>query len=295
MKKHFIAILILTLILIASGVGIYFAVRLNNTKPLYKASSEFILSEDTSTLSLNIEKSEKLYNLKEQKSETRLTTLKTIIDKIDTFENDLSTQLILAKSKAASTNKLSKTYKSLSASRKVLIKNYNEYIDRMNGNTHIGGDWATSLYDDIFTKTVEYIYEYNACFNSTSKYVFSKVYKVDNIKHEVYLLYSASVTDLLNNISNIQFKSTTLINRLNNGIYLDNANIKILDSINGGEYSLEALNFQKYFNQCNLTSLIENFDNYYTLITTINPSTEQSSEKLTVYYASKIFNLKLGA
>lgn len=289
MKKHIIAISVLIIILALAGVGIWIVVKKNNSQPLYNVSYEFIANEDTATLSNNIATAESLYQSKAISSETRLTTLKTIIDKIDTFEADLNSYLLLSKSKASSTNKLRKTYKSLSGTRSVLIKDYNEYITRMSGNINISGSAINDLYNDIFNKTVDYIYKYNDCFKSTSKHVFSKVYKVDNIKNELYLLYSIGVNDLLNNISNSKFDSTIVINRLNNGIRLVDGNAYIVSSISGGEFSVEALNFKKYFNKCNHNTLIDNFETYYN--TAININIETSNEKLAVYYAKLILEI----
>lgn len=289
MKKHIIAISILIIVLALTGVGIWLVVRHNNSKPLYKVTYEFISSEDTYTLSNNILKAENLYQSKVLSSETRLTTLHTIITKIDAFEEDLNSYLLLSSSTSSTTRKLNKNYKSLTKKRSYLITNYNEYITRMSGNINISGTALNDLYDDIFNKTVEYIYKYNSCFKSTSSYVFNKVYKVDNIKNELYLLYSLGVNNLLNNISNNQFTNTNLIARLNNGIKLVNGSIYIVESIKGGEFSPEALKFKHHFANSNLDTLIQDFETYYN--SSININNETSSEKLAVYYAKIILEI----
>ena len=289
MKKHIIIITSIILILSIVGVGIWFVVKKNNSKPLYSVSCEFVESSDANLLQSDISIAENLYRNKVISTETRLTTLQQVIAKLDSFEADLSSYLLLSKAKPSSTNKLSKSYKDLESVRSVLIKDYSEYITRMSGNTNISGPALKELYNDIFNKTVNYVYKYNSCFIQTSNYVFTKVYKVDTIKTELYLMYSASVTNLLNNISNNQFASTATIDKLNTGLTLSNGNLHIRENIQGGEFSLEALNFKKYFNSCNTGSLISNFETYYNML--INPNTETSSEKLTVYYAKLILEI----
>lgn len=291
MKKHIIGILILLLVLSLLGVGIWFAVRKNNTKNLYEANTEFIEDDNTANLLESISQAEALYQAKVFSAENRLTILHATISKIDCFEQDLSSYLILSNKTNKTTNKLSKNYKSLSNSRKSLIGDYNEYITRMKGNIAVDGTALTDLYNDIFSKTCDYVYKYNNCFNATFKYAFDKIYKVDTIKSELYTLYSASVNNLLNNISNSQFKSVNLINRLNGGLHLEDSNILIKDSIAGGEFGLQSRSFKKYFNSCNLTALIENFETYYATASSINPTTETSYEKLTVYYAKQILEI----
>lgn len=288
MKKHFIAILIITLILAIAGTSVYFIVKHSKPTPLYKANSSFILDEDTTSLTSKITQAQTLY-AKEVSGDTRLLVLHNAINKLDTFELDLNSYLVLNTVKAKSTKKLSKMYSNLNSSRNTLIKNYDEYITRMSGNLNADGNAIQKLYNDIFNKTVAYLYDYNTCFIQTSNFVFSKVYKAGTIKTELYTLYSLSVNNLLNNIKNNQFENTSLITRLNNGINLNNNNIVIVASVNGGEYSTQALNFKKYFNSSNLTVLVENFNTYYNA--SINVDTETSSEKLAVYYAKQILGL----
>ena len=291
MKKHILGILILILVLSIIGVGIWFFIKKNNLKTLYKVRCEFVLNNDEEILLSNITQAESLYQSKVLPTENRLTVLHTVISKIDSFEKDLTSYLMLSNDTNSTTNKLTKTYKDLSSSRKALIDDYNEYIVRMQGNTNIDGNSIQNLYNEIFTKTNDFVYKYNDCFNATFSYTFNKVYKVSTIKSQLYSLYSATVNNLLNNISNYSFRSTALINRLNGGIYLDNNNLHIKESVEGGEFSLPSQNFKKHFNSCNLESLVTNFETYYSTVYSINPSTETSNEKLAVYYAKQILEI----
>lgn len=288
MKKHIIRILIIVLILALLGTGAWIFVRRNKVKSLYQASCDFVINEDSSTLISKMTNAQNLYN-SILSSESRLTTLKTIIIKMDEFEKDLNSYLVLSTAKAHKTKRLSKSYSSLIKSRKTLINNYDEYITRMSGDINADGPAIQILYNNLFNKTVGYLYSYNNCFQQTSNYVFSKVYKADSIKSELYTMYSLGVTNLLNNISNNKFSSTTLITKLNNGITLFNGNIKLVDAIKGGEFSVEALNFKKYFNNSDLSILINNFNTYYN--STINLDTETSNEKLAIYYAKLILEI----
>lgn len=288
MKKHLIAILIIFLVLCLTGGIVFIIVKNNKITPLYKASCDFILSEDTELLSTKINQSQELYNVIIS-GDSRLTTLNSIISKIDSFEKDLNSYLILSNAKPKTTKSLSKSYSSLNKYRKQLLTDYDEYITRMSGNINADGPMVQNLYNDVFNKTVQYIYKYNTCFNATYTFVFNKVYTARTIKNEAYLLYTLGVNDLLNNISNNNFSSTTLITRLNNGLNLTNGNIEIRNSVIGGEFGSNALNFKKYFNSCNHTNLIENFNTYYS--TSINPNIETSYEKLAVYYAKQIWEI----
>ena len=232
-----------------------------------------------------------MYKEKVSSGETRLTTLKTVICQIDSFEADLNSYLLLSNIKASSTNKLSKNYKNLSSNRKILIDGYNEYITRMKGNINVDGSALQDIYNDIFDQTVQYLTKYNSCFKATTNFVFNKAYKPDSIKYELYSLYSAGVKNLLDNINNNTFHNTTTISRLNNGIKLVNNNLYITPTIAGGEFSAEALKFKKHFNNSNIPLLIENFETYYS--SSININTETSNEKLAIYYAKLIINLEI--
>lgn len=289
MKKHIVAILIIILILSLVGVGIWVVVNAQKIKPLYKANCEFILSDDTATLATKISTAHSLYTIEVMSSETRLDVLKSVVIKLDDFEKDLNAYLSLSNVKAKKTKSLSKSYTELSNIRSQLIKDYSEYITRMSGDINADGDALQNLYNEIFSKTVNYLHSYNKCFALTTNHVFKSVYTSDTIKQELYTLYSLGVNDLLNNISNNNFKSVSLINRLNNGIKLSNNNLVIKDSVDGGEFSIQALNFKKYFNASNKTTLINNFESYYPNI--INPATETSNEKLAVYYAKQILEI----
>ncbi|MBQ3502711.1 MAG: hypothetical protein IJA72_03500 [Clostridia bacterium] len=287
MKKHIIAILVITLILSLAGVGIYFVVKNNKKQSLYNANSSFVHSEKTEKLIANISKAESLYQSKVASGETRLTTLHNVIIKLDSFEKDLNSYLILASSNTSTSNKLAKKYQTLTSERDILIDNYNEYITRMEGNINIDGNSTATLYNEIFDKTVQYVYNYNACFESSFKYIFEKIYKAETIKSEFYSLYTTSVIDLLNNISNHQFSNISLITLLNDRLNLDsNNNVILKSSIDGGEYSSEALKFKKHFRLSNINTLIETFKT--TNPSTINPALETSNEKLAVYYALQI-------
>lgn len=289
MKKHILVILVLALILSVVGVSVFFVVKHNRKQSLYKAHSEFIYSSDTSKLTNNILAAEELYQTKVSSVETRLTILHSVIAKLDTFETDLNARLVLLSSNSSKSNNLSKKHQTLSSARSILINSYDEYITRMSGNTSIEGPAVKDLYNEIFDETTEFIYKYNSCFVQTSNFVLNNVYKAESIKSEMYSLYSAGITHLLNNISNHQFSNINTISMLNNGIQLSHNNIKLKDSVSGGEFSQEALNFKKYFSQSNIDELINNFHAYYT--STINPSIEQSNEKLTVHYLKQILEI----
>lgn len=288
MKKHLIAILIIVLILSLGGVGIWLFIRNRNIKPLYDANCEFILSEDTQALKTKIAQAEILY-AEVVSGETRLATLHNIITKLDTFDSDLNSYLVVKKIKPSKTKSLSKSYSNLTKTRSTLLVEYDEYITRMSGNLNADGSAVEVLYDKLFNKTVSYIYKYNECFNKTSNYVFTKVSKVDTIKQELYSLYSLSVSNLLNNISSNNFTSTTLIKKLNNAINLSNGNIVINSSVAGGEFSETAFKFKSHFRNSNLTILINNFVTYCN--ETIDINTETSNEKLAIYYAKQLLEI----
>lgn len=285
MKKHLVRILILILILGIIGVGIFFIVKRSKSTPLYEASCNFILSEDTEILTTKITLAQELYD-DNISGETRLITLQNIITKIDSFESDLNSYLVFCKAKPIKTYKLSKTYSDLISLRKYLIVDYNEYITRMSGNTNADGNMLEKLYNELFDHTLKYVQKYNSCFKSTTNYVFTKTYKVDTLKHEIYNLYALGVENLISGVSNNRFSSTTLITRLNNGLNLSSNILTLPESVEGGEFSPEALAFKKYFNASNKANLIENFNVYYA--STINPTTETSNEKLAVYYAKQL-------
>ena len=275
MKKHIVTILVIVLVASLLGVGAYLLFKNTKKEPLYNSHSAFVLSQDSDTLITNISAAENLYQTKVA---------------VDRFEQDLNSYLVLTKSKDSTSNKLSKKYKNLTKERQALIVNYKEYITRMSGNIYIDGNAPQNLYNQIFDKTVQYLYSYSSCFNSTTSYVFEKVYKVDTLKEELYALYSAGITSLLNDISNHQFENINLVLSLNNKINLtENNNIALKSSIDGGEYSTEALNFKKYYNQSNISTLIENLKTINP--STIDPSTETSSEKLTIYYMNQILEV----
>lgn len=290
MKKHLVIVAIITLVLMLAGVGLWIFKRNNNATPLYQASCEFAINQDAVKLLTNMETAQDLHILAQPHSgDTRLTTLSSIIGKLDLLNSDLNSYLTLSNAKPNKTKNLSKQYLNLTKTRSTLLKVYDEYIVRMNGDHNVDGPIVQSLHNDLVNKTINYINNYNTCFISATQYVFSKVYTIDTIKTEVYTLYSAGVSKLLNSNSNNQFTATTLIDKLNNGIQLVNGNIKIKTSVLGGEYSDIAFRFKTFFNRSNLNDLINNFVTYCS--TSINENTETSNEKLAVYYAKKLLEI----
>lgn len=290
MKKRIILFVIIILISTIIGTSIWLIIKRNNVKPLYEVNSKFIVSSDTTDLTDKMATAQNLYS-SILSSENRITVLRNVILKLDSFEKDLNSYLVLSSSDNKTAKNLSRSYSKLIKTRDTLITDYNEYITRMSGDINADGIPAPlqNLYNELFNKTVDYLYTYNDCFKSTSTYVFDKVYTVDTVKTEVYNLYSLGVSNLLNNISNNKFSSTILITRLNNGINVNNGVLNIRPTINGGEFSIHALKFRQYFNNSNLTTLIDNFNAYYT--ETIDPETETSNEKLAVYYAKQILEI----
>ena len=291
MKKHIMAIIIVLCVISLVGVGIWFFVRKNKAQPLYETCIDFAYSSNTKTLLDNITEAQNLYSQKSHSGDTRLTTLGDIVLKLDIFQKDLSSYLILSNAKPSTTNKLSKSYKSLSGTRNVLLTNLDEYITRMSGNTNISGSAINDLYNDILEDTTSYIYRYTNCIKSLNIHVFNKVYKSDNIKYEIYSLYIESVNNLLNNVSNHQFSSTSLITitRFNSNIQIVDGVVKLRETSLGGEFSNNALMFKSNFNKSNVSELVKNFETYYTV--TINPTIETNAEKLTVHYLKLIMEV----
>lgn len=285
MKKHIKIILIVITVLAVCGVGLWFVFSRTKTETLPKTVNSFIEHTNTTDLHARLETSQELY--KKHYNETRLNSLKDVLVKLDGFEQDLNVYLINCNAKAKSTKDLAKMYNDLSASRSKLIKDCDEYIVRMRGNTSAEGKTVKTLYNNLFNKVASYLYQYNTCFLNTSNYVFTHVAPSNNIKLQMYSLYSLGVQNLLDNISNNQFKELTTINHLNSLIKLDqNLNLVLKASVSGGEFNILALNFRKYYNSADKNDLITNFNSYYQQ--TINPNTETSNEKLAVYYLKQI-------
>ena len=285
MKKHFKVILIVISILAVCGVGLWFILSRTKVEPLNKTVNSFIENDNTENLRERLTTSQSLYST--HYSDTRLDSLKEVLLKLDTFEQDLNSYLVVCNTKPKATKDLTNAYNSLEKSRTSLIKDCDEYIVRMRGNTMAEGQPVKSLYNSLFNKVANYISQYNTCFLNTSNFVFTSVAPSNNIKLQMYSLYSHGVKDLLSNISNNQFKELTTINRLNSSITLDgHNNINLKSSVLGGEFSLLALNFKNHYNNADKANLISNFNTYYSL--NINPDTETSSEKLAVYYFRQI-------
>jgi len=284
MKKHLIAICIIVLVLAIGGISIWVFIQNKKAKTLYQAHCEFALGNDTNLLIEKMSTAQSLYP-----SETGLKILQTSIAKLDSFEADLNSYLMLSNTKNKTTKKMTKSYSSLNNSRAILITTYEEYIVRMSGNINAESPALKTLYSSLFDKTVKYLQQYNTTFITSSNYVFNNVCNVDTIKPEVYTLYSLGVNNLLSNLSGVKFADLSLITRLNNGIKLSNGNISIKSSVYGGEFSEEAFSFKRYFNSCNHSTLIDNFNTYYN--TSINVSLETSNEKLAIYYAKKILEI----
>lgn len=286
MKKHIKVVLIVICVLAVCGVGLWFVLSRTKTETLPKTVSSFIEHTDTKDLQDRMVTAQSLYK-NHYSNDTRLNNLKDILLKLDEFENDLNTYLVVCNAKAKTTKDLTKSYNNLSSLRTSLIKDCDEYIIRMRGNTLAEGQTVKALYNSLFNKVANYLLQYNSCFLNTSNFVFTSVAPDNNIKLQMYSLYSLGVDNLLKNISNSQFKELTTINRLNSSIKLDgNNNLVLKSDIVGGEFSVVALNFRKYYNNSDKTNLIRNFSTYYSL--TIDPTTETSNEKLAIYYFKQI-------
>lgn len=287
MKKHIIGVLIAILVIILSGVLVWFFVFKNANSDLYSATSNYIHSEDTATLQTDLLKSNQLYinNDKGEPTENRLIVLANIIAKMDTFEKDLNAYLSIDTNKSS---KISKSYKSLEGTRELLLENLDKYIIRMSGNTAVDGSSVKDLYNKTVLDTVNFIKEYNNCFAKTVNYVFEKVYTTSNIKFELYSLYSNGVNTLISTMVNdYYFSNLSMINILNNSIQLENSSIKFTD-VDGGEFNANALQFKKYFHQSDLSNITANFLDYYN--STIDVST-RTNEQLTVYYFKLVWGV----
>lgn len=292
MKKHLKVILILLLVLAICGVAFWFVFTRTKVEPLPKTVNTFVEHENTKTLQERIKTSQSLYST-HYFGDTRLDSLGRMLEKLDTFEQDLNIYLVLCNAKAKTTQDLTKSYNSLSKSRTALIKDCDEYIVRMKGNTLAEGQPIKNLYNLLVNKVSNYLQEYNKCFKSTVNYVFTSVTSSNNIKFELYGLYSEGVHSTLTNMTNNQFKELSTINILNNKIKLnadsnDSNNISLPKGLEGGEFNIKAINFKKYYNASNKTDLLTNFYDYYSNVTSINPSIETSNEKLAVYYFEQI-------
>lgn len=286
MKKHFKVIIIVISVLAVCGVGLWFVLSRTKDKPIQDVVNSFIENTDTSNLHARLETSQSLYS--KHYTDTRLNSLRSVLVKLDDFEQDLNTYLTVCNIKPKTTKDLSKSYNELSSARASLIKECDEYIVRMQGNTLAEGQTVKSLYNSLFNKVASYISQYNSCFLNTTNFVFSSVTSGNNIKHQMYTLYSHGVKNLISNISNSQFKELKTITRLNSLITLDEYNnIQLKSSVVGGEFSILALNFKKYFNSSNKDALVSNFNIYYDS-SNINVDTETSNEKLAVYYLKQI-------
>ena len=289
MKKHLKVILIVISIIAVCGVGLWFALSRTKTETLPNTVSAFVEHDNTADLHTRLTTSQSLYS-KHYSTDIRLNTLKDILAKLDEFEQDLNTYLIMCNAKAKETKTLTKSYNNLSSIRTNLIKDCDEFIVRLKGNTSAEGQTVKSLYNNLFNKVANYLQEYNNCFLNTSNYIFNSVTSNSNIKLQLYSLYSYGVSNTLNNISNSQFKDLTIIKKLNTSIKLDEHNNLILkSSVAGGEFSVLALNFKKFYDNCDKNALIDNFNTYYSL--NISPDTETSNEKLAVYYVKQILEV----
>lgn len=285
MKKHLKVILIIILILSVCGVGLWFALSRTKTETLPKTVNAFVEHRDRKDLSSRLTTCQSLYS--KHYNDSRLNSLKDILSKLDEFEQDLNIYLIMCDAKAKTTKDLTTSYNKLSTSRATLIKNCDEYIVRMSGNTLAEGEPVKDLYNALFNKVCNYILEYNSCFLNTSEFVFSSVTSSSNIKFQLYSLYSHTVLNTLSNITNAQFKDLAAIKQLNSSIKLNNyGNVILKNSLAGGEFNITALNFKNYYNSSNKNDLAANFSNYYS--SNINVSTETSNEKLAVYYFKQI-------
>ena len=286
MKKHLKVILIILLILSIGGAIAWLFLSRTKYEPLPSTVSAFIESDDTKYLHSQLEISQQLYN-EHYGTDYRLRKLKNILSKLDEFEQDLNTYLVTCDAKPKTTKDLTQSYKNLSSTRTKLLKECDAYIIRMEGNTSAEGQTIKALYNSLFDVVADYILQYSDCFRNTSNYIFSSVTNNSGIKAEIYSLYSYGVRQTLTNVVNSQFKDLTTIDYLNNTIKLDASNgnkhnIAIPTTLDGGEFNILALNFKKYYNNSNKNELMSNFNTYRLL--DINPSTETSNEKLTIYY-----------
>lgn len=287
MKKHIIGVIIALVAIILSGVLLWLFVFKKDNSDLYDACSNYIHGNDTEQLQTSLSEANRLYITKSDTSgEKRLTQLASIVAQLDMYEQDLTAYLTFDTTKSS---KLSKSYKSLTGSREYLLEQLNTYIIRMSGNTLASDNSMTSLYESIVNDTVDFTKEYNNCFNSTISYVFSKVHTTSNIKREIYLLYSANLSNLFDTMQWTTFQTMSAMEKLNSLLTLENGNIKFTSEIIGGEFSTEAVLFKKYFGSSSLSSIASNFITYYNETGSgFDVSTETNAEKLTVYYLLKL-------
>ena len=283
--------IVLLVVLIATGFLVWFLKYRSKAKNIYISTSQFVNSAERNQLTVKIAAADEVYQRRVSSIEDRLTTLNSVILKLDEFEADLNVYLVLS-SKSSAVNEIVKNYQNLISKRRLLVDNLDEYITRMNGNIEAGGNAVQDLYNAMFEEVIDYIYDYNTCFYQTINYTFGKVESDTNIKKEIYSLYSHAVSDLLNNISSSKFKSTYTVEKLNSIILLEDNNIVLNPGLSGGEFNSIVAQFKECYSSCDKDALLTNFETYYTSY--INETTETNVEKLTIFYLQEIFKKGLG-
>lgn len=292
MKKHIIGVVIALVAIILSGVLLWMFVFKKQGSDLYTACTDYVYSNDTQLLQTSLTQANGLYtsNSRGDASEKRLIELGNIVAQLNTYEQDLAAYLTLDGNKAS---KISKTYQSLSGSRQYLLNQLDIYITRMSGNTAVSSSGVVDLYNQMVGETLGFIKEYNTCFNSTISHVFSKVSTTSNIKCELYSLYSACLSNLINTATDkFEFGYMPVIVKLNSGVTLENGNIKFAAHIIGGEFDGEVMKFKQYFNKSSLADIASNFIEYYNATNSgFDLSAETSNEKITMYYLKSILGV----
>lgn len=281
MKKQIILIVITmcSIILIGSGLWLYFSREKSTT--LYQAQSSFLLSEDTTELKSKLQTSEDLYQ-PINPTDSRISNLLVVLDKLNLFEEDLTSQTILNNTKSSKINKINKQYTKLKSERKELIKYCDTYIISMRGNTAVDGPYIQELYNNIFNKTTAYVYNYCVTIGSSADYIFTKINTSSNLKYQTLRIYIEAVKDCIENIKNNSFSDTFTLDNLNNLIVLVNGNIQLKSTVIGGEYSNQALKFVDNISKCDIKAFIDNFKVNYNSI--INDSKDTPAEKLAMLY-----------
>ncbi len=288
MKKRIILTIIAMCVILLIGAGIWLYISREKSTTLYQAKSDFVLSEDTTILNTKLATSESLYESIDS-TDSRITILLTVINKLNSFEADLTSQVVSNNTKSSKINKLNKGYKKLANEREDLIKYCDTYIISMTGNTAADGTWAKDLYNNLFNHTVNYIKNYCSNLEASSDYVFTKINTASQLKHQLYRLYIYSVKDALENINNYQFGKTFALTTFNSLITLNNGNFQLKESLIGGEYSEQALKFVNTITKCDMSTFVKNLEANYNSI--INDTAETPAEKLATLYLKQILGV----
>ena len=284
MRKIFSVLNLICIIASVIFVGVNFFSKIETGKNAFSSLANFTSSSENSILVSELEDCAymvdvRISNLTSEQKEY-VYELSSVVERFNEFFNYLSPRLLLDNARSSSARSIINKINSLAESRSIFLEETERFKIKVSGNLY--GDTLTS-YNHFIKSFLNYLSDYNSCMQIVNNHLKSNNLTVFNTIE----LYGFAIDYLLDSYTDLTFNNNAFltIKEINSLIGLYNST-NLVTAEDSGLISLDASNFNYYYNLCEKSNLIEKFYS-----TSINLTLDENSNNIThcVYYFYQIF------